>query len=422
MNNLRIITTILLASIASTANCQQLLGQLSSSQDIMLLNEKLVPFDPSTQLPLFAFRNGLTIQSFEDQPWSAYTLQYENYDDWVKDNQILAGMLPNLGNDQQIVSPVQAIGNFGVARGFAADAWVERVKMSEDARTANGALSCDAAISSLNLAICGDSSSCQIEEKYREQCNQSNLSQDQFTLCLNAERNYIKACFGDVSPAWFDPNSLTTGGTDPDSGLLCNATFFEFGGDDWGNGEFAIATARHCLEDAGHHFDAMSLRWPRPSARFRLMEADRNLSPFEPTYDLAFLMGEGNGLPDASELPTQGWLGSSRPELYAETVFVAYNLLSYYRAEMVRKNNHGFESLSYFHPIDASPLCTVVSYDPSSGVIQHTCQSSSGSSGGALIQYVNGRMSLVGVHLGFNDTSGNTWNNATFGVGSDFPQ
>ncbi len=353
---------------------------------------------------------------------NAYRVGFDDPESWKS---ALAGMeekLPDLGINEQPISPRKAIAQFRRPSLPGSNAWEMRVSERKTERANAGLMTCDAAISQLYHSICDDPDECVIEDAYQQKCDRNSLSEETYKLCYAAEETYSDACMNGLFPNGFKWDQFSSGGTSEEEDVLCNFTYFGYGASaDEPFDQTGVVTARHCMEALSEHVEDAYLHLDLEKRQTTNLYQNHGNSLFGGPGELVFVGNDDEGLPDFEEWTI---LSSARPRLFSPTVFAGQNKLAYHRAEMVRKNerhNH-LGNESWYHMIDASPLCTVVAYDSSAGDMRHTCQTSSGSSGGALIQVVAGIPRLVGVHVGFDDGGNNTSNNAVFGYGSEFPE
>jgi hypothetical protein len=82
--------------------------------------------------------------------------------------------------------------------------------------------------------------------------------------------------------------------------------------------------------------------------------------------------------------------------MFARTAFQGFNSLIHYRNTAAKQASLGGARNTLM--CDSSPLCTIV--DVREGKLLHTCQSTKGGSGGALVQFIDGAWVLVGLNNG----------------------
>lgn len=301
---------------------------------------------------------------------------------------------------EQPISPIAATGTFG-SGSVAGSAWRSSVEKSEAEKSENGLLTCEAALGMLKTFACGEDTQCDIEKAYERKCWDEIDRNDTKTYaqCATVEHDYVASCFSGETFEEYLQTFGTSTGTVLSDDILCNAAAFEMKGVPYG------ATAKHCLKGDNFMHSSLykgSMVHPKPHE----MHLSSN-PPFHTDGDLAIM--------DVYDLRFKHpiLLKAAAPETFAPTIFIAINRFSYLRHKLAIKFRKSEDQGSYYL-VDQSPLCTVVSYDRSTGEITHTCQSSRGSSGGALIQKVNDRLSLVGIHVGYDDGNNNISNMAQF--------
>ncbi|WP_299817591.1 hypothetical protein [uncultured Roseibium sp.] len=325
--------------------------------------------------------------------------QWDTFQDAVNQVQSRRFLYSGSSPFEQPVSPDAATGTYGSGPD-GGGAWSKRVASWERAKADAGRLTCQAAMSQLYTLVCPQDGDCDIETAYENRCVRT-LQDDDYKQCLAVEKDYVASCFdGQNLRAELPYASISAGGT-PEDEVMCNAVSFRFRGD-----VFA-ASAGHCLKN-GSLFSELHRSFP--GLVFRLEEQKSDL-PFAVGGDFAFLTDLNNGL---GGLADQQLLDVAPPVLFAPTIFAAGNKISLLRHLMAKKNSHS-EDMHRYWLVDRSPLCTIVSYGEDTGRMSHTCQSSRGSSGGALIQQKDGRPVLVGVHVGYSETNSNASNLGQFG-------
>lgn len=281
------------------------------------------------------------------------------------------------GCDQQVIEPTIALAAFGGLPG--GNGWRQAVLASTAYRndTPRGE-SCTAAVRSLFQLVCGGDESCEIEARYDDLCLNTQ-SAAVARSCVEVVDLYQNNCMGGCPyDVWWTAGAgaLTTGSLGYD-GVQCSASVFraEEGDRFLPPLEFVGVTAPHCLPtlevstrvvlrgvtlwDIDPPFDGFANAFPEEPPNFALVEPP---------------------LPDNRR---QGWLTLGEPAAFVETVFMGFNSL----IDSRNRVNDRFRIVeSGFSPFfcDASPLCTIVKID--GDTLVHTCQTTRGGSGGALIQ------------------------------------
>lgn len=286
---------------------------------------------------------------------------------------------------QQVVSPKAATDAYGRD----SREWEARVTASETTREAENKTTCQQAITLLFNFACGGHASCNIEAAYAEKCPGEQVSEARQKACLKHEADYVDACFGEGRCVPLDDPAgnyglvLSADGGEP----KCSAAMVNVSSVDGSDSrEVMGVTAQHCLQE---------------DADWILRPISLELTHIALTGDASGQGGRPEDLVFATPGHGQAAHSSAAPGLFRETVFLALNGISFARHKMAQANSLSRHTRRYFL-CDRSPLCTVVRQDGDS--ILHTCQSSRGGSGGALVQIVrdgeDGDLFIVGFNQG----------------------
>ncbi len=339
---------------------------------------------------------------------SMWTLGYNEgqWDDFLHEMEAIP-ISPPSGVDQQPIQPSRATSAWG-GRNFAAQEWKARVNAWKKRQEDAGMMTCDAAIGVLYTHVCSDTESCDIEAEYESKCAKKHHDQNAAKICVAVVEDYKEACFSGDSDIYFDFRTLSAGGTSKRP--LCNVVSFNH------RGTVATATARHCVDNR---------KTPdRITSRFHQDNTDGTSSlefdftrttegPFAAVGDFTFVNSDYAN----QVLLTKSVLASAQATEYSPTFFAANSGFALLRNEVVELNNLDLPTWGLYL-IDLSPLCTVVQH--SDGELLHTCQSSKGSSGGALIQKNETWHFIVGVNTGRSSKDSRTTNFAQFATPSAF--
>ena len=323
------------------------------------------------------------------------------------------------GVDKQIVEPRAAKSSFGWLPD--AEKWRNRVA-AEEPEIDQGKSACQLAIDELKAVACKDKSDtrCDIEKSYREVCLGTNDKATQGS-CVAAVDAYLGQCFGGGTPPGDLGNAVSlcrvpNGGGDFEDYCSSSIAVTTIRGDY----SPLLLTARHCL--------LSEMESTTPPVSFDLDQrcgfdglSTRLSSYGQSSGDIAVIATSKDSVlfrgPDTvSALPI------ARPVLFARTYLGGFNSLAQSRNEVADKYNRNNQSppknLPSSFPIrstlrwDASALCTIVKIEGDQ--ITHTCQSASGTSGGALVQVDDnddGTMPrLVGIHLGAPEKTSGAYN------------
>lgn len=288
-----------------------------------------------------------------------------------------------LGCDRQVVDPERAIYRWGQT--YAASGWVERVRAQSAYRQrAVDATTCLGAVRALFKLICDDRPNCEIEARYDAECLGSSASQETKEKCVQVVDAYVERCFGSgCMPVGHIHEQGLIGGAliRANERPFCSGAGFNMPPPhDTSRWSPIAVTVEHCQARRGDVLTRF-----RPEAHGHLVDpVDQggHRVAFSPSVK-AFRVEERARYP----------LGVRRPERFAQTLFQGYNSLIASRNRLVDRSR----SISPL-TCDSSPLCTIVTIDGDRLV--HTCQSTKGGSGGALIQFIDGRWSMVGINDG----------------------
>ena len=295
----------------------------------------------------------------------------------------------DLGCDRQVVEPNKALAKYQAQHG-AAGAWANRVRNDPRySQDADDATTCSGAVKALFKLICDDKTNCEIEQEYRNRCLSSDTRSDTQKECVAVVVDYVDRCFGPKSGyreyRGIIGGTLRSRGT---NGPFCSAA----GLMGWRNPNRrpmsvpVMVTVDHCgtlveqneTQIRGSWIDHESI-----AAVSRRAARQTHVKREDGTFDAINSQLRVYVLKGRPHLP----MGYMKPEPFAETVFMGFNSLiamsnmvvdeAY---PMVVGSKRG--ALTY----DSSPLCTIVYVNRQK--IQHTCQSSMGGSGGALVQKI----------------------------------
>ena len=285
-----------------------------------------------------------------------------------------------LGCDRQVVEPDATLAKYG----HASNAWRQRVLAHAHYQPhADDNSTCTGAVRALFALACGGKRNCEIEDEYDEKCLSPSTDQATRRRCVTVVGNYVRQCFGSgcsyTDRGIIGSSLLNEGHDEP----FCSAAGFVLGS----QRVPVMVTAPHCEGEVREGTWVTGVRGPVTYVHGPTDREDRgDLNPALPAYDVD----------DRSREPFL--LKSMQPTRFAKTVFQGYNRLIASRNEVLERvsvdGEHKFSPLY----CDSSPLCTVVHRD--GGEIRHTCQSSKGSSGGALYQVVDGTVGVVAVNNG----------------------
>jgi hypothetical protein len=255
--------------------------------------------------------------------------------------------------------------------------WRERVRKASGYEL-DALSTCRNAIWALFETVCGGDPFCEFEAAYERRClNAPNATAA--TTCVEAVDTYHDLCFGGTCPiADVDWPAVTIGrpGDAACSGALVKDAA----------GGTVLATVDHCEPYVGE------------GAMTRSGQSGYVSAPVSATAAAALgLSDKMRGYSIPTDRVGEG-AASAGPEEYAVTALLAYNRVLDLRNQVVAR--FGL-TLGRRVPLscDASVLCTVVDVR-SDGELNHTCQSTRGGSGGALVQFIDGEPRVVGLNMG----------------------
>jgi len=270
---------------------------------------------------------------------------------------------------------------------------------SEDARA------CSQAVRRLGKFACGEDAHCDYEEKFAQRCEEARPAIA--NRCISIEQEYVDRCLigrycDDLAfpklTRYLRPAALVSR-----SGHVgCSSVIFR---DTTLDAEQAVlATAKHCLSDVqddAYAGDDLPID-PDVVAGMSvfLMRSDLRVDPFVPDLSKLELLTGDEAFNDEVayfRLETAQTtklaldvLSVGYPTLYAKTHLFAFNRFSYIRDGLE-------DEASGYMACDSSDICTVSR--AGDGWLEHYCQTSRGSSGGALFQVdARNRPVLVGIN------------------------
>jgi len=282
-----------------------------------------------------------------------------------------------LGNQMlfQTVSPELAIA-MAMQAPEAAD-WLARVRAASGYEL-DALATCRNAIWALFETACGGDPLCEFESAYEARC--LNAANDaRAATCVEAVDTYYDLCFGGACPILdADWPAVMIGRPDD---VACSGALIQAG-----PGETVMATVDHCEPYVGE------------GALNRIGQGDLVSEPVPATAtaSLGFTQ-QMRGYYIPADRVGDG-AASAAPEEFAVTVLLAYNRVLDLRNQVAERFGIGpgpIQPLS----CDASVLCTVTEVRPD-GELDHTCQSTRGGSGGALVQFNDGVPHVVGLNMG----------------------
>lgn len=306
----------------------------------------------------------------------------------------------NAGVDEQTVDPALALSSFG--NSFGASAWRSRVEndMNYTSTPADGP--CSLAVKALYREVCGSGrSGCPIEATYSSTCVNNLSGSEQDMRCVKVVDDYLAQCFGNscMSGNQFRHNIQIHAVLKGNSSGTCSSTIVNVGelpslqalqfnyGEPF---ESVPVSAAHCQHRSGdtadRKFDGQA--WPR-----QIEDRLENQSGLN--SNVVVLPTKG---------PTDSSMGLAAPEEFRETALLGFNALVELRNKVAQRN--GIAEVPTV-VCDGSPLCTVVQIN--SGDLTHTCQSSSGTSGGPILQNIaqdgqDPEWRIVGINEGSDGT------------------
>jgi hypothetical protein len=237
---------------------------------------------------------------------------------------------------------------------------------------------CRNAIWALFETTCGGDPVCEFETEYANRCLNAPNSTTAAT-CVEAVDTYHDLCFGGTCPIPDVNWPAVTIGRPGDA--ACSGALVEDGA-----GGTVLATVDHCEPYVGE------------GAMTRSGQSGYVSAPL--SANAAAVLGltdKMRGYHIPSDRVGDG-SASAPPEEYAVTALLAYNRILDLRNQVVARfglNTGRTVPLS----CDASALCTVIDVRPD-GELDHTCQSTRGGSGGALVQFIDGKPRVVGLNMG----------------------
>jgi hypothetical protein len=284
----------------------------------------------------------------------------------------------NLGCERQVIDPERTLSRYGYSNG--ASEWVSRVRSNPlYASRQDENETCSGAVRGLFKFVCNDRTNCEIEDEYKRACVDGRPDQRTAEQCVNVVDTYVDKCFGEGCP--WSPISGGVGGflIGDDAEPFCSASAFAPASAENDRNSGRAATVEHCMPKVNSR--TRIIRPPRESSELRTLGMQnerygRNIRAFE--INVSF------------ERPVQ----ARRPSMFARTVFQGFNSLIHYRNAVRPAAASPRSKLT----CDSSPLCTIV--DVHDGKLLHTCQSTKGGSGGALVQFIGGAWVLVGLNNG----------------------
>jgi hypothetical protein len=291
------------------------------------------------------------------------------------------------GCDRQVVEPERAIGTWGQTS--AASAWVGRVRAQPAySRGRVDQTTCTGAVRAMFKLICDSDSNCEIEEQYRRTCLASSTTPSRRDACVKVVDDYVDHCFGSGCSEL--PRDGLVGGflQRGNEAPSCSGAVFHTPSSHGLQGQPFAVTVAHCEARNG---DMLIRSRSRPYGVAHLGRIDQTVTA--PAFSQSIRAFVPLDLAFTRLGPAISPLGVSRPMPFERTVFQGYNSLIVYRNELVPAERAR-------SPLwcDSSPLCTIVKTDRDELV--HTCQSTRGGSGGALVQLIGGTWSVVGVNEG----------------------
>ncbi len=324
------------------------------------------------------------------------------------------------GFDKQIVEPRAAKSSFAGLPG--AGDWNNRVA-EENPEVDQGKSACQLAIDELKAVACRDEPDkrCDIETSYRRGCLDTRDKAIQGS-CVVAVDNYLNLCFGrGVPPPGAEsavPLCRVTSDGRRNYEDYCSSSMAAVSINSYDR--VFLLTAKHCLPS--------NVQTEKPPVSFDLVGGcsvnglDNGLSHYgSDSADLALVEASRHSAlfdgPRRVETPSIG-----RPVLFKRTYLGGFSSLAESRNEAAenynRNNNPPPKNLPTSFPLrstlrwDTSALCTIVKIDGDQ--LTHTCQSASGTSGGAIVQLDgsdnNGAPRLVGIHLGAPEKTSGAYN------------
>lgn len=306
--------------------------------------------------------------------------------------------------DRQVISPTQATKSItanntsteAIAWKNAVDAW----------RATQDKLTCDAAIGSLKTLVC-EEKDCKVENRYKSQCLDARIDTKHAKTCVTVVDDYLSACFSGGALQHTQSLDFSIGGTTERP--LCSIATFEH------NCYVSFATAAHCFNDVTTLRSSFNTVEPHKIAEFKRRED----GPFAAPDDFTFLTLTDTSIREVVRYPL---LKTKQAVTFDPTIFTANNGFLLLRNEIIEKHDLHYEFVIKWPPLitDRSPLCTVV-ITTDDGVQRHTCQSSGGSSGGALIQNLDEYFAVVGINRGGTESRTNITNASSFASASVLP-
>lgn len=300
--------------------------------------------------------------------------------------------------DQQVISPRAARDKY---RGVNSE-WATR---SEEGDTGGSRIlddgravpTCDVAVNALFAFACGGNRDCEIESAYSSKCSGRGLSEVRIQKCLSVEATYVQACYHSAESSckpqlqmWGDYGRISTGTNGSVEDFIGSATIVKINPEANPTTQpFAVATSNHVVEEY-------------PTVYYSSYKELANMSS---ESDSAVHVGDYLFLGSSDQLQgAKKPLEISSPIEFEQTYLLALNSLSLTRHQMVLDNpNISSDELQgrYYH-CDSSATCTVAL--DNGDLLEHTCQSTKGSSGGALVQMqTKNNNETVPVVVGINE-------------------
>lgn len=295
---------------------------------------------------------------------------------------------------EQVVSPKKARDQFGGVSG-AASRWRARSLEADQAAIDAEKVTCDAAVQVLFDTVCDGNRQCVIEDAYGDLCVQDHTnSPETLKSCLTAEATYVDACFGDGAFLAGADHLSFNGILSADTGeAVCSASVATMPENYVASGQDAPVqlafTAEHCIDGdnqavgfrAPRSMDLVAAPARRPDHGSELDQLDARMFPiaFQARFET---------------------IQAADPVLFEPTAFCGLNAISMHRRAMAEMNN--LRNFLHGGKCDTSNLCTIVSKVGTE--LRHTCQSTRGGSGGALVQKQEDQFVLVGINEGSDAT------------------
>lgn len=308
----------------------------------------------------------------------------------------------SISPDQQFVSPKAARDRYYQSE---AREWRERSEGGDITNSDEVAqLTCDEAITSLFVFVCGGNKGCEVESEYEKRCLlPKELSQYRLNKCLSTEQTYVSSCFatqglefgldvGHYSPYERSIGLIRSDDNSDDENLLASSAIVKTHPDTFSEEEEHTAvTAAHVVDELEKAYGfSYVTKFPLMQRKFKEERESKKIDNYlvvgqlEPVGD------------DHDKLITP--LLAARPKLFDRTFFHSLNSISYTRHRMAEKFDLSRNLKYRYELIDRSATCTIAEID--SRRLEHTCQSTKGGSGGALIQLHKGEPVIVGINEG----------------------